>query len=103
MFNFNFIYNAVEIENSLEMKRFVERQTEITDDFEYIRDRREPGLILIFNQDNFQDFKLNRKGSKKDVYELIVAFSRIGYNIEQDNIFNNYTRKDILEVLKKGK
>lgn len=90
-------------QTSLEMKRFVEQQRELNDDLEYVRDKREPGLILIFNQQNFTDESLERRGSDRDVQELIVSFGRIGYNIEEHNIFNNSTRKDIMSKLNEGK
>lgn len=44
-----------------------------------------------------------RKGSRRDVNELIQALGRVGYNIEKKYIYNDLTRKAIISVLRERK
>lgn len=83
--------------------RFIERHKDnVKDEYEYPRKGTDPGLVVIFNQENFEHVS-KRKGSRRDVNELIQAFGRIGYNIEKKYIHNDLTRKEIIQILKERK
>ncbi|CAH1108430.1 unnamed protein product [Psylliodes chrysocephalus] len=84
-------------------KRFVERRNLRTDDvFEYKRNGDDPGLILIFNQETYEDETLGtRKGSRRDVNEIAVCFQRLGFNIdEHHHIMTDFKTAQIKETLK---
>ncbi|RZC36707.1 caspase-like protein, partial [Asbolus verrucosus] len=80
---------------------FVERKDLLVSSFEYSRNGNNPGLVLIFNQESFEDINMSyRFGSRRDVNEIIICMSRLGFNIsEERNIFTDLKRKDILQVV----
>lgn len=87
-----------------DLQKFVEKPSDLKDDYEYPRNGTDPGLVVIFNHESFLDSSVQfRKGSRRDVNELIQSFGRVGYNIEKNYIHNDLTRKEILKVLKASK
>ncbi|KAJ3660337.1 hypothetical protein Zmor_004789 [Zophobas morio] len=82
-----------------ESEQFTERHQLPLAPFEYQRSGTEPGLVLIFNQEAFDD-KSYRLGSRRDVNEIINCVSRLGFNINDKCIFTDYTRDQILETVK---
>ncbi|XP_056644595.1 caspase-3-like [Diorhabda sublineata] len=75
---------------------FVERKHFKTDKFEYSRSGNEAGLVFIVNQENFLDKEIEqRRGSRRDVNELIICFQRLGFNIDQKNILPDATTEVI--------
>ncbi|KAJ8919924.1 hypothetical protein NQ315_006453, partial [Exocentrus adspersus] len=81
------------------LKRFKERDHFRTDErFEYPRTGSDPGQILIFNQERFT-YKPERKGSTRDVNEIIQSFQRLGYNVEKKDILNDGTTADVKQKL----
>lgn len=86
-----------------DVQKFVEEPTNLYDDYEYPRTGSDPGLVVIFNHERFDAPVDFRKGSRRDVNELIQALGRIGYNIEKKHIHNDLTRKRIICVLKERK
>ncbi|CAH1372229.1 unnamed protein product [Tenebrio molitor] len=87
-------------QNNDELEKFVEREEFLLTKFEYPRNGKDPGLVLIFNQECFEDKKY-RLGSRRDVNELITCMSRIGFNIHENHIFTDYTRDKILNLINK--
>ena len=85
-----------------ESEQFTERHQLPLAPFEYQRSGTEPGLVLIFNQEAFDD-KSYRRGSRRDVNEIINCVSRLGFNINDKCIFTDYTRDEILETVKASK
>lgn len=79
----------------------MERQNLLLDRFEYQRHGKEPGFILIFNQENFT-YSSARKGSRRDVNEIILCLQRFGYNIDSNNVLTDYSRDQINDKLKEG-
>ncbi|CAH1179716.1 unnamed protein product [Phaedon cochleariae] len=81
---------------------FKERQNLAIDEkFEYKRDGNEPGLVIIFNHENFESPDLKpRRGSRRDVNEIITCKQRQGINISEDNILTDATTKEISDKLK---
>ncbi|CAG9824540.1 unnamed protein product [Phaedon cochleariae] len=81
---------------------FKERQNLTIDEkFEYKRDGNEPGLVIIFNHENFESPDLKpRRGSRRDVNEIITCKQRQGINISEDNILTDATTKEISDKLK---
>lgn len=77
---------------------FVEEFSFLQDSYEYPRTGTDPGLVVIFNHERFDYLDL-RKGSRRDVSELVQAFARVGYNIEKKYIYNDLKRKEIMIVL----
>lgn len=80
----------------------MEKPTELQDAYEYPRTGTDPGLVVIFNHERFDNQDL-RKGSRRDVNELIQSLGRVGYNIEKKYIHNDLTRKEVLQVLQTRK
>lgn len=83
-------------------EQFVERENQEIDDNEYPRKGKDAGLVVIFNHEHFNNLDL-RKGSRRDVNELIQSFGRVGYNIEKRYIHNDLTRKQVKAELKTRK
>lgn len=81
------------------MQKFVENANQIEDAYEYRRKGQDPGLVVIFNHERFDSLDL-RKGSRRDVNELIQSFGRIGFNMEKRHIYNDLTRKEFKGILK---
>lgn len=71
------------------------------DKFEYERKGDDPGLVLIFNQENFKNLS-TRTGSTRDVNEIIISMQRQGFNIHEDDIMTNGTTQAIKDKLDKG-
>nr|ALF06104.1 caspase-3 [Dastarcus helophoroides] len=82
--------------------KFTEKEHIPIDVTEYNRKGKEPGLVLIFNEENAEN-QPYRKGSRRDVNEIILCFSRLGFNIYEDNICTDFTRKEVLEKLEQVK
>ncbi|KAJ8948356.1 hypothetical protein NQ318_019341 [Aromia moschata] len=81
-------------------KKFVERhQYAIDDKFEYHRNGNDQGLVLIFNQENIPGCKV-RRGSRRDVNEIVECLQRQGFNIDDDCIMTDGTAKEITAKLK---
>ncbi|XP_044269704.1 caspase-6-like [Tribolium madens] len=93
-------HEKITIVQDKNVERFVERQELLLSPFEYQRMGEDPGLVLIFNQELFED-QPYRLGSRKDVNEIITTMSRLGFNIHDENIFNNLTRDQILDTVTK--
>lgn len=83
-------------------ENFVENPEQVHDENEYKRCGTDPGLVVIFNQVNF-DFLDPRSGSNKDVNELIVTFGRLGFNIDRKYIHSDFTKAQIENQLKESK
>lgn len=83
-------------------EQFVERENQEIDDYEYPRSGQDAGLVVIFNHERFNNLDL-RKGSRRDVNELVQSFGRVGYNIEKRYIHNDLTRKQVKAELKTRK
>ncbi|KAG5899360.1 hypothetical protein JTB14_036849 [Gonioctena quinquepunctata] len=82
-------------------RKFTERKHFALDTLEYQRKGDEPGLILIFNQENFLDPDVKqRRGSRRDVNEIVICFQRQGFNIDEENILTDCGREIILAKLK---
>lgn len=79
--------------------KFVERKHLLTDVFEYPRTGNDPGLVLIFNQENF-DSQKDRVGTRRDVNELLICLQRQGFNIGKDNVMHNAQPDEIKAKLK---
>lgn len=80
---------------------FVERKHFKTDKFEYSRSGDEAGLVFIINQEYFLDRELEqRRGSRRDVNEIIICFQRLGFNIDQKNILPDAKTEVILDTIK---
>ncbi|XP_008199500.2 caspase-like protein isoform X1 [Tribolium castaneum] len=90
---------TIEIQDK-NVERFIERQDLLLSPIEYQRKGNDPGLVLIFNQESFED-QPYRLGSRKDVNEIIITMSRLGFNIHDENIFNNLKRDEILATVNK--
>lgn len=70
------------------------------DEFEYDRSGSNQGLVVIFNQRRFQKSNLqDRQGTNRDVNEIVQCLGRLGYNIDKENVFEDLTREEILDVL----
>ncbi|XP_072397309.1 caspase-7-like isoform X2 [Diabrotica undecimpunctata] len=86
--------------DDLPVKKFVERKHLRTDQFEYERTGDDPGYILIFNQETFADKEIKtRRGTTRDVNELVICLQRLGFNIEKENILTDQTTEEIKQVL----
>lgn len=83
-------------------EQFVERNNQEIDNYEYPRNGKDAGLVVIFNHERFDQLDI-RKGSRRDVNELVQSFGRIGYNIEKRYIHNDLTRKQVIAELKTRK
>lgn len=84
-------------------QRFKERPS-TSHPTEYIRDKEEPGLVIIINQTFANDeTRSERKGTENDVSELVTTFGRLGYNIEEKHILNDLKREKILQRLESSK
>lgn len=86
-----------------DIEKFIENPNQIEDDYEYPRKGKDPGLVVIFNQESFDTNLDLRKGSRRDVNELIQTFGRVGFNMEKRRIYNDLTREEILEELRTRK
>ncbi|XP_044754330.1 caspase-6-like [Coccinella septempunctata] len=90
--------STVIIDDAEQFGRFEERTTYILDKFEYPRKGREPGLLIIFNQVHFNNEK-TRTGSYKDVNEIILCFSRLGFNIRSKHVFTDLTKSEMYSAI----
>lgn len=88
----------VRSQNLLDDQLFEENKNFYQDELEYPRNGTEPGLVLIFNQENFSS-KDRRFGSVRDVNEIMLCFSRLGFNIREEHIFSDYTRDEIFKAI----
>ncbi|KAF5287190.1 hypothetical protein FQA39_LY16009 [Lamprigera yunnana] len=86
------------IPDEILIKRFEEDPKFVPNDYEYPRPGKDPGLIVIFNQQKFEKFE-ERLGTNRDVNELILTLGRLGYNIEEEFIYNDLPKKDVLDKL----
>lgn len=83
---------------------FIEQPSDLKDKYEYERNGTDAGLVVIFNHERFSNAGVGfRKGSRKDVNELIQSLGRVGYNIKKQYIHNDLTRKEIMKVLTERK
>ncbi|GJQ67689.1 hypothetical protein Trydic_g16515 [Trypoxylus dichotomus] len=78
---------------------YVERQDNYPDELEYARDRKDQGIVIIFNQERF-DYEGPRRGSTNDVNNIILTLGRLGYNINENYIFSNLTSYQVLDKIK---
>ncbi|KAK9882055.1 hypothetical protein WA026_018905 [Henosepilachna vigintioctopunctata] len=76
--------------------RFEENQNFRTDRLEYKRTGSEPGLVIIFNFEEFENTTA-RPGSSKDVDDIVTCLARLGFNINPKHIFNNLSKDEMLE------
>nr|XP_023021485.1 caspase-3-like [Leptinotarsa decemlineata] len=77
-------------------RKFQERKHLPIDKFEYPRNGHEPGLILIFNQEKFNDPDSKRRtGSRRDVNEIVICFQRQGFNVDPENIMTDFTVEEV--------
>ncbi|KAI4470577.1 caspase [Holotrichia oblita] len=77
---------------------YSEPQNTPRDELEYERNKSDQGLVIIFNQKKFQD-ESEREGTTKDVNDIIFTLGRLGYNIDEQYIFIDFTTKEILEKI----
>ncbi|XP_018567841.1 caspase-3 [Anoplophora glabripennis] len=82
-----------------EVEKFVERKHFLTDTFEYPRNGSDPGFVLIFNQENFENER-DRVGTRRDVNEITECLQRQGFNIGKSNIIHNASPEEIKAKLK---
>lgn len=82
------------LDDAEQFGQFEERSGYLLDKFEYPRKGKEPGLLIIFNQVHFNNEK-TRLGSYKDVNEIILCFSRLGFNIKSKYIFTDLTKSEM--------
>ncbi|KAF2881842.1 hypothetical protein ILUMI_24343 [Ignelater luminosus] len=83
-------------------KKFIEDPEKVPDNREYVRSGTDPGLVVIFNQQQFESVDYSKRtGTNRDVNELILTFGRLGYNVEDKYIFNDLKRKEIIDELEK--
>ncbi|KAK9882056.1 hypothetical protein WA026_018906 [Henosepilachna vigintioctopunctata] len=88
------------VDDSQQFGRFEEKFGYLLDKFEYSRKGKEPGLLIIFNQVHFNSQSSSvRRGSCRDVNEIILCFSRLGFNIESKYIFTDLTKAEIFESI----
>lgn len=82
--------------------KFQEKYT-TKDPNEYVRHpEKEPGRILIYNFTFEDDPSKIRQGTKFDAETLICTFGRLGFNVKEDHIHNDLTRKEVMETLENG-
>nr|CAH7751994.1 unnamed protein product [Callosobruchus chinensis] len=75
-------FQSLNIESPI---KFSERSHFYTEKLEYPRDGDEPGFIFIFNQESSKYRPEKRRGSTRDVNEIVLCMQRLGYNIERNN------------------
>lgn len=80
---------------------FQERHNFILDEWEYSRSGTDPGLVLIFNIENAVNQK-QRRGTRRDVNEIIICVQRLGFNINKKNIIHDGTTVEINKKLEEG-
>lgn len=84
--------------------RFFDNRYGYSDEFEYKRSGKDQGLVVIFNQNQFDSSDLQKRlGTNRDVNEIVHCLGRLGYNIDGDLIFNDLTREEVLDKLKERK
>ncbi|KAL3285179.1 hypothetical protein HHI36_019298 [Cryptolaemus montrouzieri] len=84
------------IDDSEQFGCFQEQPNYLIDKFEYPRKGKEPGLVIIFNQVHFLDEDTKpRYGSYKDVNEIVICFSRLGFNVRSKYIYTDLTRTEM--------
>lgn len=98
---FNLFMSRVISAGLEEVGKFVERKHFLADKFEYPRNGNDPGLVLIFNQENFE-YEKDRVGTRRDVNELVECLQRQGFNFGQNNIMHNASADEIKAKLKEG-
>lgn len=82
-------------------KKFKERPDQVKDPTEYPRTNPDPGLLVIFNQEEFESSRYNRReGTREDVNELLQSFGRMGFNVQDKYIFNDLERTRVLGELR---
>lgn len=82
---------------------FKEIPVQTKDDFEYDRSGSDPGLLILININKYDnDRHKQRRGSNKDVKDLINAFGKINFNINKKFIHENLSKSKILSFLKEG-
>ncbi|KAF5290287.1 hypothetical protein FQR65_LT11621 [Abscondita terminalis] len=70
------------------------------EDDEYYRTGKEAGLIVIFNHYSYlNNSSEKREGTNRDVNELILTFGRLGFNIDQNHIFIDKTRGEMIDEI----
>ncbi|XP_030761476.1 caspase-7-like isoform X2 [Sitophilus oryzae] len=75
-------------------ERFQERHhLNLDTDFDYPRKGTDPGIVLIFNNETFSDEP--RLGSRRDVNEILICFSRLGFNIHESDVCTDYSAERI--------
>ncbi|XP_045462090.1 caspase-6-like [Harmonia axyridis] len=90
--------STVVIDDAEQFGKFEENTTYLLDKFEYPRNGKEPGLVIIFNQVHFNNEK-TRIGSYKDVNEIVLCFSRLGFNIRSKYIFTDLTKAELFAAI----
>ncbi|KAL3285177.1 hypothetical protein HHI36_019296 [Cryptolaemus montrouzieri] len=77
--------------------RFTENLRYLEDPLEYRREGSEPGLVLVFNQETFDNGSPTRDGSLKDVEDIVTCLTRLGFNISSKHIFTDLTKDEIFK------
>lgn len=85
------------------MALFKERTHFNLDYFEYPRLGTDPGKVLIFNHETYDDPGLSpRPGTRRDVNEIILSLQRTGFNIHEDDVMTDLTEKQVMDKLTNG-
>lgn len=85
------------------MALFKERAHFNLDYFEYPRNGTDPGKVLIFNHETYDDSGVSlRPGTRRDVNEIILSLQRTGFNIHGDDVMTDFTEKEVMDKLTSG-
>lgn len=79
--------------------KFRELPNQIANPFEYPRNKREPGALVVFNQKHIIGYN-PRSGTDADVKELLISFGRMGFNIYEKYLHKDLDRRTFLERVK---
>ncbi|KAK4873489.1 hypothetical protein RN001_015518 [Aquatica leii] len=85
------------IVEEIKVQRFEEKKY-IQHPNEYQSSGTDPSLLVIFNLKTFEDDV--RLGSNTDVNEMVLSFGRLGHNVEQEFIYNDLLKNELLTTIK---
>ncbi|XP_050309740.1 caspase-1-like [Anthonomus grandis grandis] len=76
--------------------RFKEPTHYNLDEFEYDRNGNNPGKLIIFNHQVYDNEKIKERfGTKRDVNEIIICFQRLGFNVSEDDVVTDATIEQV--------
>ncbi|CAG9761399.1 unnamed protein product [Ceutorhynchus assimilis] len=80
---------------------FIEPQNFNLGVFEYERNGSNPGKVIIFNHEFYDDHNIKvRRGSRRDVNEILTCFQRLGFNIHEGDLLLDSTVAEIQQKIK---